>query len=90
MVESGRIIRSTDEWEISRSCHSATSSNAACAFERTTRARPQICSETTGLRLWGMADEPFWPSENGSSSFAHFGALQVPDLERDLFERGGD
>ncbi len=25
-------------------------------------------SATIGLRLWGMADEPFWPSANGSSA----------------------
>ena len=36
------------------------------AAARTTRASPQIRSATTGLRLWGMADEPFWPRPNGS------------------------
>ena len=43
------------------SCHSAIFSNAACAFARTTRARPQICSQVTGLRLWGIAELPFCP-----------------------------
>src|ERR1035438_1253268 len=64
MVESGRMIRSTEEWEISRSCHRATSSNAAWTLARTTRARPQICSQVTGLRLWGMAELPFCQKVN--------------------------
>src|SRR5918993_1088006 len=29
---------------------------------------PARRSATIGLRLWGMADEPFWPSANGSSA----------------------
>ena len=33
---------------------------------RTTRASPQIRSATTGFRLCGMDDEPFWPRPNGS------------------------
>ena len=84
MVESGRITRSTEECEISRSCHSATSSNAACTLARTTRARPQICSQVTGLRLCGMAELPFWPLREILLGLAHFGALQVPHFERDL------
>ena len=68
MVESGRITRSTEECEISRSCHSATSSKAAWALARTTRARPQICSQVTGLRLCGMAELPFWPRAKYSSA----------------------
>ena len=34
MVESGKMMRSTEECEISRSCHRGTFSNAACAFDR--------------------------------------------------------
>ena len=51
---------------MSRSCHSATSSSAAAAFPRRTRARPVTCSDLIGLRLWGIALEPFWPRPNGS------------------------
>ena len=29
---------------------------------------PQMRSETIGLRLCGMAEEPFWPARNGSST----------------------
>src|SRR5438270_512700 len=68
MVESGRMMRSTEECEISRSCHSATFSSAACVLPRTTRARPLICSEVTGLRLCGMAEEPFCFSLKYSSA----------------------
>ena len=53
---------------MSRSCHRPTSSKAACTFERTTRARPQICSQVTGLRLCGMAELPFWPRAKYSSA----------------------
>src|SRR5437588_11653235 len=59
MVESGKITRSTEECEISRSCHSATFSSAACVLARTTRASPLICSQVTGLRLCGIAVAPF-------------------------------
>src|SRR5581483_4797280 len=75
-------MRSTDECEMSRSCHRATFSNAAWEFERTTRARPLICSQVTGLRLCGMAEEPF--------CFAHLGTLQMADLGGDLVQSRRD
>ena len=59
MVESGKITRSTEECEMSRSCHRATFSKAACALPRSTRARPLICSAVMGFFLCGMAEEPF-------------------------------
>ena len=68
MKLSGRITRSTDECEMSRSCHSATFSIAAIALPRSSRARPTICSQPIGLRLCGIADEPFCPFANGSST----------------------
>src|ERR1700719_1010921 len=61
-------MRSTELWEISRSCHSPIFSNDAITFERTTRASPQICSQVTGLRLWGMAELPRCSPPNGSSA----------------------
>ena len=70
---------------MSRSCHSAIFSKAACTLARTTRARPQICSQVTGFRLCGMAELPFWPRGEILLGLAHFGALQVPHFERDLF-----
>ena len=53
---------------MSRSCQSATFSSPTSAFARTTRAIPQIRSAVIGLRLCGIADEPFWPRPNGSST----------------------
>ena len=53
---------------MSRSCQSAIFSYAACTFDLTTRASPQICSQVTGFRLCGIADEPFCPAPNGSSA----------------------
>ena len=53
---------------MSRSCHSATFSIPTWALPRSTRARPQMRSQTTGLRLCGIALEPFWPARNGSST----------------------
>ena len=53
---------------MSRSCQSATFSSPATAPARTTRASPQIRSETIGFRLCGIADDPFWPLPNGSST----------------------
>ena len=53
---------------MSRSCQSATFSTPTCALPRRTRARPQIRSQTTGLRLCGIALEPFCPARNGSST----------------------
>ena len=68
MQESGRIRRSADEWDMSRSPHSATFSSAVTECPRIRRASPQMRSLSSGLRLWGMDDEPVCPSENGSSS----------------------
>ena len=53
---------------MSRSCQSATFSRPTTAYPRTTRASPQMRSATMGLRLCGIADEPFWPRPNGSST----------------------
>ncbi len=53
---------------MSRSCHSATSSKAGVTAERTMRASPVRFSLSTGLRLCGIADEPFWPGEKYSSA----------------------
>ena len=58
------------------------------ALARTTRARPQICSQLTGLRLCGIAELPRCSPPKRLLGFAHFGALQVADLEGNFFERG--
>ena len=53
---------------MSRSCQSGTFSRPTSALARTTRASPQILSATFGLRLCGIADEPFIPLPKGSST----------------------
>src|SRR5450759_2040639 len=68
MVESGMITRSTEEWEMSRSCQRVTFSRAATALPRSSRAMPAMRSQMMGLRLWGMAEDPFWPLAKGSSA----------------------
>ena len=54
------------------------------------RARPTRFSDSTGLRLCGMAEEPFCPSEKNSSASRHFGALQMADFRRQPLDRRGD
>ena len=66
----GSTTRSTDEWLMSRSCHSAWSSMPASAKPRSRRASPARRSDRIGLRLWGIALEPFWPARKGSCSSA--------------------
>ena len=54
---------------MSRSCQRATFSTAAVALPRSTRARPVMRSVVIGLRLCGIALEPFcWPARKGSSA----------------------
>ncbi|MNN53002.1 hypothetical protein D3C81_1677330 [compost metagenome] len=37
-------------------------------WPRMTRDRPEMFSQPMGLRLWGIAEEPFWPLAKGSST----------------------
>ena len=80
------MMRSTDECEMSRSCHSAMSSSAACRLPRNTRASPQSCSDLIGLRLCGIALEPFCALAKRLLGLAHLGALQMADLERERLD----
>src|SRR5205809_963884 len=66
--ESADLLIVADECEMSRSCQSGTFSSPTCAAARTTRARPEIRSATFGFRLCGIADDPFIPAANGSST----------------------
>ena len=62
------MMRSVLEWEISLSCHRATFSQLALIYPLITLAQPQMFSELIGLRLWGIAEEPFWPLRKASSA----------------------
>ena len=65
---SGRTMRSAELWLMSRSCQRATFSMPTRALPRSTRAQPAMRSLRIGLRLWGMAEDPFWPLPNASSA----------------------
>ena len=44
---------------------------------RSSRASPHTRSQRTGLRLCGIAEEPFWPALERLLGLAHLGALEV-------------
>ena len=54
------------------------------------RARPTRFSDSTGLRLCGIAEEPFWPFGEELLRLQHFGALQMADFGGEPLDRGGD
>src|SRR5881296_2684193 len=81
-------MRSAEDWEMSRSCQRGTFSRPTSAFARTTRARPQIRSATFGFRLCGIAEEPFIPLPNGSST-SRTSVRAMPDLGGETLERRG-
>jgi len=82
------MTRSTDEWLMSRSCQSATFSNAA-RHGRTSRGEPThvLAADRVALVRHGL--EPFWPSAT-LLDLQDLGALERPNLHRDLLERGAD
>ena len=43
-------------------------------------------SHRIGLRLWGIAELPFWPARNGSMQLADLGVLEVADLGREALQ----
>ena len=90
MVASGAFTRSTAEWEMSRSCQSAMFSSAGVTVARISRASPVRFSDSTGLRLCGMAEEPFCPGAEIFLGLANFAALQMADLDGKVLDRSGD
>ena len=84
------MTRSTDECEMSRSCHRATFSSPACALARTTRASPLICSQVTGIALVRHGRRALLLLAEKLLGLAHFGALQVANFGGDLVQRAGD
>ena len=61
-------MRSAEEWLMSRSPHSATFSSAVTPCPRMSRASPHTRSDSSGLRLCGIDDDPASPSGNGSET----------------------
>ena len=80
--ESGRMTRSTDECEMSRSCHRLTSSRPADRLPRKMRARPDSRSAVIGLRLWASRTNPLTRPE-ALFDLTHLSALEVSHLGRD-------
>ncbi|OLE22630.1 MAG: hypothetical protein AUG49_18405 [Catenulispora sp. 13_1_20CM_3_70_7] len=68
MDASGSAMRSVEECEMSRSCHSGMPSRTGTIWARTMRAMPARRSEMIGFFLCGIAEEPFCPLPNGSHS----------------------
>ena len=68
---------------MSRSCHSATFSSAACsvAADHPRQAADPLAHD--GLRLCGIALEPFCPSRERLLDLADLGPREVADLGRD-------
>ena len=89
-LASGRTIRSTELWEMSRSCHSATSSSPATSSRGAPGPGRTSRSAVIGFRLCGIDDEPFWPARERLLDLADLGALQVADLGRDRLDRRAD
>ena len=75
---------------MSRSCQSATFSSAGTTVERTSRASPVRFSDSTGLRLCGIDDEPFWPGAKYSSASRNSVRCEMADLGREPLDRRGD
>ena len=73
---------------MSRSCHSATFSSAACALPRSTRARPEICSALDRVALVRHRRGALLAGAERLLRLAHLGALQVADLGREALEAG--
>ena len=87
MKLSGRMTRSTEECEMSRSCQSAMFSSAACvAAEQPGQAGDLLAADRVALvrhrrrTLLALAERLL--------DLADLGLLQAANLERELFERG--
>ena len=90
IVESGRMMRSTELCEMSRSCQRRD------IFERRRAVGAHQAREAADLFAGhGIA----FVRHGGAAAllaaerlfgFAHFGALQMANFQRDFFERGGD
>ena len=83
---SGRMTRSAELWEMSRSCHSATSSSATWALPRTTPGEAADLLAGDGVALVGHGAGAFLPDGKELFGLADLGALEVTDLGGDLIE----
>ena len=85
------MIRSTDECEMSRSCHSATFSSAGAEVAAQHPGEPAELLAFTGLRLCGIARRALLlPGPERLLHLAHLGALQVADLGGERLDARAD
>ena len=90
IVASGPIIRSTEEWEMSRSCQSATSSSAG---DHRRAHHAGEAGEIFGqhrIALVRHRRRALLAFGEELLGFQHLGALQMTDLGRQPLDRRGD
>ena len=90
MKLSGRMTRSTDECEMSRSCHSAMFSSAAMRVGAKQPREPDDLLAADRVALVRHRRRALLPLAERLLDLADFGLLQPADLERELLERRAD
>ena len=88
MKLSGRITRSTDEWEMSRSCHSAMFSNAAWQLARTSARQADDLLAANRVALVRHRRGALLALGERLLDLADLGLLQAANRQRELLERG--
>ena len=73
---------------MSRSCHSAMFSRAACELPRSSRASPTICSQPMGFPFVRHRRRAFLALRERLFHLADFCFLQPPDFECEFLEGG--
>ena len=89
MKLSGRMTRSTDECEMSRSCQSAMFSNAAWQLPRISARQADDLLAADRVALVRHRRRALLPLGERLLDLADFGLLQAANLERELLERRG-
>ena len=87
MKLSGRMTRSTEECEMSRSCQSALFSNAAPALARSSRAMPDDLLAADRVALVRHRRRALLALGKRLLDLANLGLLKAADLQRELLER---
>ena len=90
MNESGKMTRSAEEWEMSRSCQRATFSRPTWALARTRRARPGDPLAADGVLLVGHRRGALLALGERLFELEDLGPLEVADLDGELLDRGGE
>ena len=86
MVESGRIMRSTEEWLMSRSCHTQIFSKAAWELARKMRDSPETPFAGNRIAFMRHGRGTDLTLEKWLFHFQHFSFLQKTDLRGNFVE----